>query len=82
MTSINLTLDLPDSLAREAEAAGLLSPRAVAQLLRDGVRRKAAERLLAGAARASAAGSKPMSMAALQREVDAVRRDAGTRAAA
>ncbi len=81
MTSINLTLDLPDSLAREAEAAGLLSPRGVAQLLRDEVRRKAAERLLAGAARASAAGSKPMSMAELQREVDAVRAS-GKRAAA
>ena len=81
MTSINLTLDIPDSLAREAEAAGLLSPRAVAQLLRDGVRRKAAERLLAGAARATAVGSKPMSMAELQREIDAVRAS-GKRAAA
>jgi hypothetical protein len=81
MTSIVLTLDLPDKLAREAEAAGLLSPRAVAQLLRDGVRRKAAARLLAGAARATAAGSKPMSMAEIQREVASVRAS-GKRAAA
>lgn len=74
MTFIDLKLELPDSLAREAEAAGLLSPRAIARLLREGVRRKAAKRLLEGAARATAAGSKPMSMAEVQREVSEVRK--------
>ena len=33
MTKIDLELTLPASLAREAEAAGLLSPRALKRLL-------------------------------------------------
>lgn len=74
MTEIDLKLDLPDSVAREAKAAGLLSPRAVARLLREEIRRRAIERLRAGAARASAAGSKPLSMAEIQEEVEAVRK--------
>lgn len=73
MTSIDLTLHLPDRLTKEAEAEGLLSPRALAKLVREELRRTAAVRLIEGAARASDAGSKPMSMAAIQREVDAVR---------
>ncbi|HEX6374347.1 MAG TPA: hypothetical protein VFZ91_01370 [Allosphingosinicella sp.] len=72
MTKIDL--ELPDSLAREAEAAGLLSSRAVARLLREEMRRAAARRLLEGAARATAAGSAPLSMAEIQREVNAVRK--------
>ncbi|MGZ8285874.1 MAG: hypothetical protein ACXW27_15560 [Allosphingosinicella sp.] len=72
MTKIDL--ELPDGLAREAEAAGLLSSRAVAKLLREEMRRAAARRLLEGAARATAAGSKPLSMAEIQREVSAVRK--------
>ncbi|MEO7177586.1 MAG: hypothetical protein ABIW83_01970 [Allosphingosinicella sp.] len=72
MTKIDL--ELPDSLAREAEAAGLLSSRAVAKLLREEMRRAAARRLLEGAARATAAGSIPLSLADIQREVDAVRK--------
>lgn len=74
MTRIDLTLDLPDRLAREAEEAGLLSPRALARLLREEMRRAAVKRLLEGAARATAAGSKPLSMAEIQREVSAVRK--------
>ncbi len=74
MTKIDLKLDLPDSLARDAEAAGLLSPRAVARLLREEMRRAAARRLLEGAARATAAGIKPLSLAEIQREVAAVRK--------
>ena len=61
MTTLELTLDLPDSLARDAEAEGLLTSPALAKLLKEGIARRAAERLLASAARASAAGSKPMS---------------------
>lgn len=83
MTKVDLTLNLPDRMAREAEEAGLLSERAVARLLRAEIRRQAAGRLLSGAERARAAGSKPLSMVELRREVDAVRegRRSGTRAA-
>jgi len=37
------------------------------------MRRRAGERLLVGAARASRAGSRPLSMRSIQKEVDAVR---------
>jgi hypothetical protein len=74
MTTLEVKLDLPDRLAREAQAAGLLTPQALARLLRDAMRRQAAQTLLAGAARASRAGGKPLSMKEIQAEVDAVRR--------
>ena len=74
MTTLEVKLDLPDRLAREAQAAGLLTPQALARLLRDAMRRQAAQTLLAGAARASRAGSEPLSMDEIQAEVNAVRR--------
>ena len=73
MTTLEVTLDLPDRLAREAQAAGLLTPKALSQLLKDAMQRRAAQSLLAGAARATATGSKPLSMKAIQAEVHAVR---------
>lgn len=75
MTKVDLTLELPDGIAREAKAAGLLSPAAIARLVRAEMRRQAAERLLAGAARVNAAGIEPMSLAEIQKEVDAVRKE-------
>ena len=74
MTTLELTVDLPDRLAREAQAAGQLTSRALAELVRQAMRRRAAQSLLAGAARATASGSKPLSANAIQAEVDAVRR--------
>lgn len=75
MTTLEVKLDLPDRLAREALAAGLLTPKALAQLLKDAMRRQAAQALLTGAARATEAGGKPMSMEEIQAEVNAVRRE-------
>ena len=74
MTRLELKLNLPDRLAREAQAAGLLTPEALSDLLKDAMRRRAAQALLAGAARASASGSTPLSMDEIQAEVKAVRR--------
>jgi hypothetical protein len=82
MTTLELKLNLPDRLAREAQAAGLLTPEALAQLLKDAMRRRAGEALLAGAARATQAGSKPMSMKEIQAQVAAVRRARKPRAGA
>ena len=73
MTTLEVTLDLPDRLAREAQAAGPLTSRALARLLKDAMQRRAAQRLLAGAARATAAGSRPLSMKEIQAEVNVVR---------
>lgn len=74
MTSIDLKLELPDKLAREAEAAGLLTPSALKRLLRDGLRREAMRRITEGAERVRKAGIKPLSLAEIQREVDKVRK--------
>ena len=74
MTTLELKLNLPDQLARDAQAAGLLTPHALALLLKDAMRKQAAQALLGGAARASKTGSKPISMEAIQTEVAAVRR--------
>ncbi len=74
MTTLEVKLNLSDRLAREAQAAGLLTPQALAQLLKDAMRTQAARALLDGAARATKAGSKPMSMDEIQAEVSAVRR--------
>ena len=74
MTTLELKLNLPDRLAREAQAAGLLTPEALSDLLKDAMRRRAAQALLAGAERASKAGSKPLPMDEIQSEVNAVRR--------
>lgn len=82
MTTLEVKLDLPEGLAKEAQQAGLLTPKAIERLLRDAMRRRAAQSLLAGAARARRAGNKPLSMKEIQAEVNAVRRarKAGKRA--
>ncbi|MCU0868487.1 MAG: hypothetical protein MUF30_02640 [Burkholderiales bacterium] len=79
MTTLEVKVDLPDRLAREAEAAGLLTSAALGAMVKDAMRRRAAQTLLAGAARGTAAGAKPLSMKQIQTEVDAVRRDARSR---
>ena len=51
MTILEVTLDLPDRMAREAQAAGLLTPHALHGLIKDAMHRRASQALLAGAAR-------------------------------
>jgi hypothetical protein len=75
MTTLEVKLDLPDRLAREAQAAGLLTPKALREMLKETIQRRAAQTLLAGAARGSKAGAKPLSMKEIQAEVNAVRRE-------
>jgi hypothetical protein len=73
MTTLELKLNLPDRLAREAQAAGLLTPEALSNLLKDAMRRRAAQALLSGAAQATKVGSKPLPMNEIQSEINAVR---------
>ena len=75
-----LTVTLPDELARRADAAGLLSDDAIRQLLEDAMRRQAGERLLDVAARLRAAGAPPMSDDEILAEVAAVRAERRARA--
>jgi post-segregation antitoxin (ccd killing protein) len=72
MTTIQI--ELPDATAQAARDAGLLTSRALSKLLKDAMRKQAARELNEGAARATKAGSRPMSMNTIQAEVNAVRR--------
>jgi hypothetical protein len=72
MTKLELSIDVSDQLAREAREAGLLAPDALADLLQEGVRRKALERI--EAARHKAGPGKPMTLSELQEIVDSVRK--------
>jgi len=76
-----LTIDLPDNLAKEAKDAGLLTPDALAQLLRDAMRRRAGRRLLEVAKHVQAAGIPPMSDEDIIAEVKAVRAERRARQA-
>ena len=83
MTMLELRLKLSDQFARDARRAGLLTPEFVTQLLKEAMSvRRAAADLLEGAARATKARSKPMSLDEIQREVDVVRRARRMRAGA
>lgn len=77
-----LTVTLPDDLARDARKAGLLTPQAIRALLRQAMRRKAAVRaFLENAERVAAAGIRPLSEEQIQAEIDAVRKARRRRAA-
>jgi hypothetical protein len=78
---MELTVNLPDTLAKEAKAAGLLTPEAIERLLREAVRRKAVDELFEAADRLAAANLPPMTMEEIQAEVDAVRKARRDRAA-
>ena len=76
-----LTIDLPDNIAKQAQDAGLLTPEALAQLLKDAVRRQAGRRLLDAAKRIQAAGIPPLSEEEIVAEVKAVRAERRARQA-
>lgn len=67
-------IELSDSAARVARAEGLLTPRALARLLTEEIkRRRATDYLLSLAPRVAKAGIPPMSMKEIDAEVKAVR---------
>jgi hypothetical protein len=71
-----LQIELPDTTALAARAAGLLTPQALDRLLTQALRRReAADSLLAVADRVAAAGIAPMSMQEINAEVKAARAD-------
>ena len=45
MTTLELTLNLPDELAQQAQRAGLLTPDAIEAMLREQLRKQASEQL-------------------------------------
>jgi hypothetical protein len=72
MTVQVLTVTLPERLAREAEAKGLLKPEALERLLREELRRRA-EQLFRAADRLAAPDQPAPSEAEFEAEIDAAR---------
>ncbi len=71
-----VTVSLPDDLARQAQAAGLLSERAVERLLRRALREQSAsDRLGEIFAKLDAQGEPPMSDEEVAEEIAAARRE-------
>jgi hypothetical protein len=74
MTTLEFKLSLPDRLAKDAQAAGLLTPEAMERLLSEELhRRQALDDLLKLADRVRDAGIPPMSMEEISAEVKAYR---------
>jgi hypothetical protein len=72
--STELKVILPDSLAREAEASGLLSPEAIEALLREEIRRRRINQLFEAADRLANLDMPPLTEAEVEAEIEAARR--------
>ena len=73
MATLELTVTLPERLAREAEAAGLLQPEALERLLRDAIRRRQQEQLFAAADRLAGLDVPALTEAEVNAEIQAAR---------
>ncbi|MBL8182781.1 MAG: hypothetical protein JNL64_14355 [Blastocatellia bacterium] len=69
-----IVLTLPDSLAQEAKANGLLAPELVASLFRAEIRRRKVNRLFSAADRLAEL-DEPLSESEVQDEINAIRAD-------
>ena len=73
-------IELPDTTAQAARAAGLLTSQALDRLLTQALKRhQAADSLLSIADRVATAGIEPMSMQEINAEVKAARAERGQR---
>lgn len=75
MTMLQVKLDLPDGLAKEASNLGLLEPQALQTMLREAVRRRRIARLTEARERVAAAGIPPLTMEEIQAEIEADRNE-------
>ncbi len=73
MTTLEIRFSLPDKVANDARAAGLLTPNAIETLIAEALRRKAFAEILSNADRVEAAGIPPMSMEEIDFEIEAYR---------
>jgi post-segregation antitoxin (ccd killing protein) len=73
MTELELELSLPDELAGQAWAAGLLTSEAIERLVREAIRKAAARRLLEIGQRLRTSGEPGVTEAELDGELKAVR---------
>lgn len=68
-----VTIKLPDELAAEAKAAGLLQDETLEKVVRDALRRKAVGELFGALDEIDAAKLPPMTEEEIQAEIDAAR---------
>ena len=71
MTEVTMTL--PDTLAQEARAAGLLTPQAVEAMLRETLRKQHVDELFTAMDKMAAVETPAMTEAEIQAEIEAVR---------
>ncbi len=72
MSTLELKLVLPDSLAREAEVSGLLTPESIEALLRAEIRRRRVNKLFLAADRLTVFET-PLTEEEIEAEIAAVR---------
>lgn len=73
MTTVELKVWLPDQLASQAEAAGILTSEGIERLVREALKREAGRQLTAIAKDLREANFSPMSEEELNAEIAAVR---------
>ena len=78
MTTLQVKLELPDPLAKEAATMGLLEPQAFQALLREAVRDRGIARLAEARRKIAAVGIPPMTMEEIQAEIEADRAERRT----
>ena len=75
MTTLEVKLNLPDKLASQAQAAGLLNSDAIGKLLADALRSNAYDEFLSVAERVEAAGVAALSPEEIEAEIKACREE-------
>lgn len=75
MTRLDLKLELPDGLAKQAQEAGLLEASAIEELLREAVRRRALGHFLSVADSVAQAGIPEMSPEEIETEIKTYREE-------
>ena len=75
MTRVNVEIELPDALARQAKNAGLLKPEALERMVREALLAKRVEDLAQAREVLGAKPLPPMTPEEIQAEIDAYRAD-------
>jgi len=75
MAELEIKLDLPEALAREAEASGLLTPESIELLLRAEIDRRRINRVFDAADRLAALDMPRLSQSEVEAEIRAVREE-------
>lgn len=74
MVTVDIKLSLPEPLVKDAQAAGLLSPKVIERLLKDEVRRRRVEGLFGAMDRLSALELPPLTEKEIAEEIRLARK--------